>query len=151
MGEYQVSAEVEREGARIHCGPECRGKPFWKASGQDPVKWRVCTLRDPEILPWNIPKAFKKTWMNLESIILGEVRHRKRNIVWYGLYVESKKKNDKMNLFTRQKQIHRLKSWTYSWGKERREGQLGSLGLTHTLHTAIFKTDNRQGPLLNII
>ena len=63
----------------------------------------------------------------------------------------SLKKNDKMNLFTRQKQIHRLKAELTAGGKERREGQLGSLGLTHTLHTAIFKMDNRQGPLINII
>ena len=82
--EHQVSAGVEGEGALMHCGLDCRGKPFWKASGQYPVKRRVCTLQDPETLPWNItalPEALRKTWMNLEVIILGKVRHRKRNMV----------------------------------------------------------------------
>ena len=40
---------------------------------------------------------------------------RKRKIVWYSLYVESKKKKKKiqMNLFTKQKQTHRLGEWTH--------------------------------------
>ena len=41
-----------------------------------------------EIMP------FAATWMDLEIIILSEVRQRKTNIIWYHLYVESKKKND---------------------------------------------------------
>ena len=92
--EHQVSAGVEGEGALMHCGLDCRGKPFWKASGQYPVKRRVCTLQDPETLPWNItalPEALRKTWMNLEVIILGKVRHRKRNMVWYSLMWSLKK------------------------------------------------------------
>ena len=31
------------------------------------------------------------TWMDLDTVILSEVRQRKTNIVWYHLYVESKK------------------------------------------------------------
>ena len=34
---------------------------------------------------------FGATWMDLEMIILSEVRQRKTNIMWYHLYVESKK------------------------------------------------------------
>ena len=36
-----------------------------------------------EIMPFAAP------WMNLESIVLNEVRQR--HIIWYHLYVESKK------------------------------------------------------------
>ena len=36
-------------------------------------------------------KPFVATWMNLETIILSEVSQWKTNIVWYHLYVESKK------------------------------------------------------------
>ena len=50
-----------------------------------------------------------------------------------------------MNLFTKQKQTHRLREQTYGyrgegWGKRK----LGSLGLTCT-HCYI-KMDNQQGP-----
>ena len=41
---------------------------------------------------------FAATWMDLEIIILSEVSQTKTNIVWYHLYVESKKMQ--MNLFT---------------------------------------------------
>ena len=34
--------------------------------------------------------SFETTWMNLEIIILSEVRQRKIDIIWYHLYVESK-------------------------------------------------------------
>ena len=36
---------------------------------------------------------FATTWMDLEVIILNEVRQWKTNIIWYHLYVESKKKD----------------------------------------------------------
>ena len=44
---------------------------------------------------------FAVTWIDLEIIILSEVRHRKANIIWYHIYVGSKK--IQMNLFTKQK------------------------------------------------
>ena len=34
---------------------------------------------------------FAATWMDLENIRISEVRERKTNIIWYHLYVESKK------------------------------------------------------------
>ena len=41
---------------------------------------------------------FAATWMDLEIIILNEVRQRKTNIIRYHLYVESKN-NNKNELF----------------------------------------------------
>ena len=38
---------------------------------------------------------FAATWMDLEIVILSEVRQRKTDMVWYSLYVESKKKRKK--------------------------------------------------------
>ena len=38
-----------------------------------------------EIMP------FASTWMDLEIIVLSEVSQTKANIIWYRLYVESKK------------------------------------------------------------
>ena len=40
-----------------------------------------------EIMP------FATTWMDMEIIMLSEVRHRKTNITWYHSYVESNKNN----------------------------------------------------------
>ena len=51
----------------------------------------ICTadyysaIRKNKILP------FAATWMDLEIIILSEVSQTQTNIVWYPLYVESKK------------------------------------------------------------
>ena len=44
---------------------------------------------------------FAATWMDLEIVILSEVRQRKRNILCYRLYAESKKNGS--NEFTKQK------------------------------------------------
>ena len=48
-------------------------------------------IKKNEILP------FAATWMQLEILLLSKVNRAKANIIWYGLYVESKK-ND-MNAF----------------------------------------------------
>ena len=44
-----------------------------------------------EIMP------FASTWMDLEIIVLSEVSQTKANIIWYRLYVESKKKKNDTN------------------------------------------------------
>ena len=43
-------------------------------------------VKNNEMMP------FAATWMDLEIVILIEVSQRKTNIIWYHLYVESKKK-----------------------------------------------------------
>ena len=56
--------------------------------------WRRCDTHTP----WNTTLSHKKdktmpqeaTWMHPEIAILSEVRHRKTNIIWYCLHVESK-------------------------------------------------------------
>ena len=59
--------------------------------------------------------ASAATWMDLEIIILSEVSQtRKINIIWYHLYVESKKMIQ-MDLFTKQKQTHSLQKQTYGY------------------------------------
>ena len=37
---------------------------------------------------------FAVTWMDLDIITWSEVSQRKTNIIWYHIYVESKKKKD---------------------------------------------------------
>ena len=45
----------------------------------------ILTIKKSEIMP------FAATWMDLEIIILSEVSQTNKNIIWYHLYVESKK------------------------------------------------------------
>ena len=71
--------------------------------------------------------------MDLEIIIVSEVRQWKTNITWYHLYVESKKK-DTNELIAEQKQKDRLCKQIY--GYQRRqvgwgEGWTGDLRLAH--------------------
>ena len=67
--------------------------------------------------------AFAATRMDLEIIILREVSQTKTNIIWYHLYVESKK-IIQINLFTKQKHTHRYRKQTYGCqrGKVGEEG-----------------------------
>ena len=55
--------------------------------------------------------------MDLEISILSEVTQRKITIIWYCLYVESKKNGTKELIY--QKESHRCRKQTYGyWGKE---------------------------------
>ena len=70
-------------------------------------------IKKNEIMP------FSATWMDPERIMLSEVTQRKMNIIWYHLYVESKKMIQ-MDLLTKQKQahIHGKQTWL-PWGTVR--------------------------------
>ena len=64
---------------------------------------------------------FAATWLDLEIIILSEVRWKRTNII-YHLYVESKKMIQ-INLFTKQKQTQRLKQQTYGYKRGKLVGR----------------------------
>ena len=52
--------------------------------------WYIYTIRYYLATKENEIMLFVATWMDLEIIVLSEVRQRKTNIIWYHLYVESK-------------------------------------------------------------
>ena len=52
--------------------------------------WYIYTMEYYSTIEKNVIMPFAVTWMDLENIILSEVRQRKINIIWYRLYVESK-------------------------------------------------------------
>ena len=49
-------------------------------------------IKKNEILP------FATTWMDLEGIMLSEIRHRKTNTVWFQLDVKSKQQKEQINI-----------------------------------------------------
>ena len=59
---------------------------------------------------------FAEAQMDLEGIMLSEVRQRKRNTIRYYSYVESKKYNKLVNIIKR-KQTHKYREQTsgYQW------------------------------------
>ena len=73
------------------------------------LKKYYAAIKNKEIMP------FVAAWMDLEIITLSEVSQTKTHAIWYHLYVESKKKKMQMNLFTKQKQTHRLRERIYGY------------------------------------
>ena len=54
--------------------------------------WYTYTIEYYSVIRKNEIMSFAVTWMDLEIVILSEVRQRMRNIVLYCLYAVSKKK-----------------------------------------------------------
>ena len=54
--------------------------------------WYIYTVEYYSAIKKNEIMPFAATWMDLEIVTLSEVSRTKRNIIWYCLYVDSKKK-----------------------------------------------------------
>ena len=72
--------------------------------------WYIYTMEYYSAIKKNEVMPFAAIWMDLEIVILSEVRKRRKNIVRHPLYVESKKKWHEL---TKQKATHRLREQTY--------------------------------------
>ena len=71
---------------------------------------------------------------------------RERQIYVVAYMRNLKKKIIQMNLFTKQKQTHRLREPTYGY-QGRRVGGRDRVGVWDWhVHTAVFKIDNQKGP-----
>ena len=64
---------------------------------------------------------FAATWMDLEMIMLSEVRQGKINITWHHLYVEFKKHNY-MNELIYKTETDRHRQQTYGYQRGKRGG-----------------------------
>ena len=81
-----------------------------------------------EIMP------FAATWMDIGIIVLSEVSYRKTNIIWYHLYVESKKRYKQTYLQNRNRLTDRKQTYGY---QEEREWDKFEIWDSH-IHTTIY-------------
>ena len=65
-------------------------------------------------------RPFVATWMDLETVILRKVSQRKKCCVMS--FICGIQKKIQMNLFTKQRQTHRLREQTYGYQPGRVEG-----------------------------
>ena len=86
------------------------------------MMWYMYTMDYYSVIKNSEIMLFAATRMDLEIIILNEVCQTKTNMMWYHLYVESKKMIQ-INLFRKQKQTQRLRKQTYSYQREKVEGK----------------------------
>ena len=86
--------------------------------------WGVCVsvdyysaIKRNEIIP------FAATWMDLEGIVLNEIRHT-GNILYEIIYMWNLKNTTNYIYKTQKRQTHRYREQThgYQWGKGRGEG-----------------------------
>ena len=71
--------------ARTWKQPRCPSKGGWIRK-----LWYIYTMEYYSAIKRNIFELVLMRWMNLESIILSEVRNRKTNIVYYCIYMKSR-------------------------------------------------------------
>ena len=74
--------------------------------------------------------SFAATWVNLENIILSNIRQNEKDEYHMIKPVESEKKTIQMNLFTKQKKTHRHRKQTYAYQKGKGQGE-DKLGVWH--------------------
>ena len=81
--------------------PKCSSTDEWIKK-----MWYLYTTEYYSAIKKNEIMPFAATWMDLEIIILGEVSHTEKDKYYISLIVESKRVIQ-INLFSKQKQIHR--------------------------------------------
>ena len=97
---------------------------------------------------WAIKKneigSFEATWMDLENAILSEVTSQQRDTSYDIPYIRNLKEIMQMNLFTKQKETHRLRKWTYGC---QGEAHLDACSVTLSCLTCDPKNCGLPGPL----
>ena len=66
--------------------------------------------------------SLSATWMDLEIVSEWNKFNREGEILYGIPYMWNLKSNDAMNLFTKQKEVHRLREWTYGCWEDEGKG-----------------------------
>ena len=77
--------------------------------------WHIYTMEYFSAIKKNEIMPFAATWMDLDIIILSEVNLTEKDISYDITYMRNLKKMIQMNLFTKQKQTHRLREQIYGY------------------------------------
>ena len=86
-------------------------------------------------------------WYYSEVVILSEVRQRKTNLIWYPLYVASKKKSYKWtSLQNKNRPTNMKQTYGYWRGNQGVEGINQKLDMN--IYPIIYNIDNQQGPIV---
>ena len=81
--------------------------------------WYIYTTECYSTIKKNAVRPFAAIRLDLETIILSDVKsHRERQMLYGIIYMQNLKKMIQVNLFTRQKQTHRLTKQTYGYRGE---------------------------------
>ena len=111
--------------------------------------WYTDTMDYYSATKKNKTMPFATTWMDPEIVILGEVSQRRKNILWYLLYVESKKKWYKWTYLKNRNRLTDLENkLVVASGKAGGRNSLGVWdGYVHTARTSCIV----HGTLLNVM
>ena len=96
--------------AKIWKQPECPPTDEWIKK-----MWYIYTMEYFSAIKKNEIMPFAATWMDLDIIILSEVNLTEKDISYDITYMRNLKKMIQMNLFTKQKQTHRLREQIYGY------------------------------------
>ena len=68
--------------------PQCLSTSYWIRK-----MWYIYPMEYYSAIKKNKIMPFAATWMELETLILSEIRQRKKYAIWYHLYLESNIQN----------------------------------------------------------
>ena len=80
--------------------------------------WYIYTMEYYLAIKKNEVMALAATWIDLDIVILSEISQRKTHIIWYHLYVESKRKKRLKSTYFRNRDSHTENKIIVTKGRE---------------------------------
>ena len=93
--------------ARTWKQPKCPSTEKWVKK-----MWYICTMEYYSVIKRNEIRPFAATWMDLESVILSEVKSDREGELSYDIYYMWNLKRNDTNELIKQKEAHRLRRQT---------------------------------------
>ena len=93
--------------------PKCPSAEEWIKK-----MWYIYTMEYYLAIKKNEVMALAATWIDLDIVILSEISQRKTNIIWYHLYVESKRKKRLKSTYFQNRDSHTENKIIVTKGRE---------------------------------